>query len=118
MPTANCPICNREWFLGVEDEAAWYRERFPDRRFGDVVPLVCFECGPELEIGDCVTLRLVRDDSQKQSLTVGVVGKVVDTRAEGNRQSSFCVECPSGGSRVRAWFKRTELFFTPYVDEK
>jgi hypothetical protein len=63
MPYAMCPICGATMHLGVGDVAAWYAERHPDARLGELVPEPCPFCFGELAVGDpVVTRRLINDN--------------------------------------------------------
>jgi len=118
MPEAKCPICERIWDLTVADEAAWYRDRFPWHNVGDVVPLVCFECGPEIRVGDVVTVRRVPNDDRTKSRAPADVGTIVATRTESDGEISFCVERRAKHKSAASWFKRSDLFFTPYAEDQ
>lgn len=63
MPYAMCPICGAMMHLNVGDHAAWYAERHPEAKFGDLVPEPCPFCFGVIASGDhVVTRRLVNDN--------------------------------------------------------
>ena len=65
-----CPICGAEFQGLIDDPATWYAERYPDIRVGSLAPCVCFDCRPQLAVGDSVVIRNSFDDLN------GVVGVI------------------------------------------
>jgi len=49
MPYSQCPTCKSLHFFSVDDEAAWYKENYPQVRVGRSIPVLCAACA-QLEI--------------------------------------------------------------------
>lgn len=63
MPYVMCPICGALMHLNISDPAAWYADRHPYARCGDLVPEPCLSCFGDLVAGDrVVTRRLVNEN--------------------------------------------------------
>jgi hypothetical protein len=71
--------------LNVGDHAAWYAERHPGAKFGDLVPEVCPFCFGEIVVGDhVVTRRLVNDNTTVEPAQRGKVSAVYVNPEFGN----------------------------------
>ena len=47
MPYCNCPSCGTTFYINVVNIAAWYKNRWPMFKVGDVVPEECPKCCKE-----------------------------------------------------------------------
>lgn len=85
MPYAICPICGATMHINVGDAAAWYAERHPDVRLGDLVPEPCMFCFVELAVGDrVVTRRLTNDNLAIEPGQRGVLRAIYTKREFGS----------------------------------
>ena len=64
MPYAMCPICGATYHLNVGDAAAWYAERYPAMKLGELVPEPCLFCEGEIAAGDEVIIRRLVNDNE------------------------------------------------------
>ncbi|MBB3210634.1 hypothetical protein FHS27_006482 [Rhodopirellula rubra] len=92
-----CPTCGAEYHALISDPETWYAERYPDVAVGSVVPGLCFDCFPDLTIGDTVDIRNHGEPLDGQTGAIQQI--VVDPAGCG---AIYFVRLPNGRDRALA----------------
>ncbi|WP_164922061.1 hypothetical protein [Rhodopirellula baltica] len=92
-----CPTCGAEYHALISDPKTWYAERYPDVAVGSVVPGLCFDCFPDLAVGDIVDIRNHGEPLDGQTVSVQKI--VLDPAGCG---AIYFVRLPNGRDRALA----------------
>ena len=96
------------------DVAAWYRERWPGLKVGDLVPAECPGCWTELREHHVVLVRRRPESLPPSSaVQVGERGAVVSVLTAADKPKAYMVECvrPDGSTAWLETFARADLSY-------
>jgi hypothetical protein len=114
MAFCECPVCSTVFHVILSDPLNWYRDRWPNHRFGDQVPELCFWCLGDLEPGQRVKVRwLSQEMSGRSSLvTPGDIGVVSAAETSDAGEREYRVRCVNadGSLKWEQMLARQELY--------